>query len=472
MTLENFGRNVRFNPEHLLAPTDNNEVLIALERFRRHRIRAVGRLHSWSDVSVSHDVALDLRHLQKVTLQVEADGSACADIEGGCTIDGVLSYLGSHGYTLPTCSIVGKQTIAGAIATATHGAGRASLSHYVTAMSVAAYDPGGHARIYVWEGGEELRAARCGLGCTGIVLSVRMRIEPNYLIEEKTQWFDHLEQVVSQSREYPRQQFYLVPWRWRWYAQLRRPLPRDGAACPGVSAHLHRAFRRIGVDILMNGAVRLLCGTLHWAGAVRWFYRRVFPVLAQSGMHVIDDASQILRMRHDLYTHVEMELFVPARHLTHAAAFVEWVLRWCGGESPDLPDELVLDDFGANVALEIEPLKGRYVHDYPITFREVLRDDTLISMTSGDESPTWYAISLITYQRDITAFLRMAGFTAAAMASAYRARPHWGKICPLDTETIAELYPALRQFRAHCAAVDPEQVFVNDFVDRALGFNS
>ena len=65
----------------------------------------------------------------------------------------------------------------------------------------------------------------------------------------------------------------------------------------------------------------------------------------------------------------------------------------------------------------------------------------------------------------------MAGFMATAMASAYRARPHWGKICPLDTEAIAALYPALPQFRAHCASVDPEHVFVNDFARRALGFS-
>jgi FAD/FMN-containing dehydrogenase len=470
MTLENFGRNVRFDPQHLLVPTDNNAVLVYLEQFRGHRIRAVGRLHSWSAAAVSQGVTMDLRHLDDMALQVRKDGSVHVDVGAGCTVDSVLSFLGSQGYTLPTCSIVGKQTIAGAVATATHGAGRSSLSHYVTAMSVAAYGPDGKPRIYDWEDGGELRAARCGLGCTGIVLSVRMRVEPSYLIEERTQWFDRVDQVVSQAGEYPRQQFYLVPWKWRWYAQLRRPVAPGPGAHAGVAVHLHRALRSVGVDIIMNGAVRLLAGKLRSGEAVKRFYRRAFPLLARSDMHVIDDAGQILMMRHDLYRHVEMELFVPARHLTHAAAFVEWVLRWCGGESAPMPDDLLLDDFGANVPAQIELLKSTYVHDYPITFREVLRDDTLISMTSGDESPAWYAISLITYQRDTAGFLTMAAFTAAAMASAYRARPHWGKICPLDTQTIAALYPALPQFRAHCASVDPEQVFVNDFAHRTLGF--
>jgi xylitol oxidase len=64
----------------------------------------------------------------------------------------------------------------------------------------------------------------------------------------------------------------------------------------------------------------------------------------------------------------------------------------------------------------------------------------------------------------------MARFMATAMASAYRARPHWGKICPLNTEEIAPLYPALPRFRAHCASIDPDQAFINDFARRVLGF--
>jgi hypothetical protein len=43
-------------------------------------------------------------------------------------------------------------------------------------------------------------------------------------------------------------------------------------------------------------------------------------------------------------------------------------------------------------------------------------------------------------------------------------------VCPLDVATIEKLYPALPQFRDHCASIDPEQTFVNDFTRRTLGF--
>jgi hypothetical protein len=41
---------------------------------------------------------------------------------------------------------------------------------------------------------------------------------------------------------------------------------------------------------------------------------------------------------------------------------------------------------------------------------------------------------------------------------------------PLQTEEIAAPYPALPQFRAHHASVDPRQAFVNGFARRVPGF--
>jgi FAD/FMN-containing dehydrogenase len=170
-------------------------------------------------------------------------------------------------------------------------------------------------------------------------------------------------------------------------------------------------------------------------------------------------------MRHDLYAHVEMELFVRAGDITRAVAFVEWTLRWCGGEAPPVPASLAED--GIDVSDELAALRGRYVHDHAITVRRVLRDDTLISMTAGTDN-AWYAISLITYQQDPTTFLEVCRFLARTMATAYRARPHWGKVCPLDGHEIAALYSSLPQFRACCRQVDPAGVFVNGFAKRVF----
>jgi hypothetical protein len=196
----------------------------------------------------------------------------------------------------------------------------------------------------------------------------------------------------------------------------------------------------------------------------------MLPRLALAGVNATDVSSRILTMRHDLFRHIEMELFVPASQVGSAAAFVEWVLRCCGGEAAPMPPALAGHTFRPDLQAGLDGLRGRYVHDYLITFRLVLRDDALISMTSGNEVDSWYAISLITYRNDRGPFLEMARLMASNMAAAFGARPHWGKVCPLETDEIAPLYPDLPQFRACCARVDPQQAFLNPFARRALGF--
>jgi L-gulonolactone oxidase len=471
--LHNFGGNVRFTPSEVVTPAGIAGVLECLDRLGDgtiRQVRPVGRLHSWSDVIACEGVVLDLRHFNAISLETLGNGDVYVDMGAGCTIDEILDFLASHGgYTLPTFGMTGRQTIAGAIATATHGTGRSTLSHYVAAALVAAYDSHtGRARTYRWEAGDQLGAIRCGLGCAGIVLSIRMRVVRDYPIEERTAWFDRLEQALSEERDHPIQQFYLMPWSWRWFSQLRRPLASDIGA-PAGGARLQRAFRLIAVDLLLNGAVCLLSGILGWGGAIRWWYSRIFPLVARSGMRTVDRCRHVAMMRHDFYRHVEMELFVPAPHVSRAAAFIEWALRQCGGESSALPAAIARDEYPRDVSAKVAALRGRYVHDHPILFRKVLADDALISMTSGDDGDAWYAISFITYQRDLGPFLAMCDLVAAAMASAYRVRPHWGKICTLTAEQLAPLYPRLARFRAHCAAVDPKRVLVNEFATRCLG---
>lgn len=467
----NFGGNVRFKPAVLLTPPDRNAVLDCLERCRGREIRAIGSGHSWSGAASGADVLLDLRRIDSIALRVE-EGSAYADIEAGCTVDAALDYLHANGgYTLPTYGIIGKQTIAGAISTGTHGSGRASLSNYVSAVSVAGYDEAtGKARIFTFDGGDELRAARCAVGSMGIVLSVRMRVEPEFLIQEQTALYEGIDEILEREPLYTRTQFYLIPWSWKWFAQLRRPLVNDSGAVVSCSAKIRRIVQPVLIDFALHGAIRFFA-VARWWSAIRWLYTRTFATITNVSVPVTDDARRIVMMHHDLWRHVEMELFVPARHVIHAAAFVEWALRTCGDqESHPLPAILERDAFGGEPLAALAPLKGRYVHDYLITFRRVLRDDALISMTSGEDHEVWYAISLITYQRDLGPFKQMARVVAAAMASAYGARPHWGKICPLDADEIASLYPALPRFREICALFDPEHNFVNDFGRLTLGF--
>ena len=56
---KNFGRNQVLRPSAAYTPSDEQEVLQILDRHNGQRIRAVGRLHSWSEAVLSDDVLME-----------------------------------------------------------------------------------------------------------------------------------------------------------------------------------------------------------------------------------------------------------------------------------------------------------------------------------------------------------------------------------------------------------------------------
>jgi len=471
--IANFGGNVRFTPRHFYEPRTEDEVLAILDRHAHDRVRVVGSRHSWSEAIVCHDVIIDLTHFDQVTLTETAAGEVRATAGGGCRIDRLLSEIQSRsGCTMPTLGLITEQTIAGAISTATHGSGRHSLSHYMQEIRTAAYDEAtGKARIYVWNSGDELRAARCAVGCLGIILSVTFRCVPKYLISDRLERCRSLDDVLAGEEEYPLQQFYLVPWLWDWFAQRRKTAidePRSRFA------DLYRRYWYLGIDLGFHLFVKLLVSVLRSRLLVRFFYRWLMAPAILKNVTIVDHSDRALIMEHELFRHMEIEIFVPARHVREAADFVRDVLCACDSPRAALSErtEQALRRHGLVDALAA--LRGTYTQHYVVTFRRVLPDDALIAMTAG--APTtradepWYAISFITYSEPRDAFRGLAKFLLASMIRLYGARPHWGKYCPLTQDEAAALYPQLEEFRRIARGVDPEGVFQNEFVGRVLGF--
>lgn len=467
--IANFGANVVSHPQVIVAPRTEEEVLAALAEHRGRKFRAVGRLHSWSQAAQADDVLVDLRHLDHVELTREADGPL-ATIGGGCQIKRALAELAQHGLTLPTLGLISEQTIAGATATGTHGSGRHSLSHYLIEVRLAHYDPAsGEPLVRVIHEGDELRAARCSLGCLGIVLSVGLRPPPKYRIEEWMQRHDSLESVLAEESQTPLQQFYLIPWLWTYLVQHRRESDRPRSLLAG----LYRVYWFLTMDLGLHLLIRFLVQTLQSDRLVRWFYRHVALLTAVRGWHVVDDSADMLVMEHELFRHIEIEVFVQRTELPAALDYLRELLEHCGGNgaglSPATRDRLR----EAGLEGELSSLLGKYVHHYAICVRRVLPDDTLISMTAGDEQPR-YALSLISYARPQRreSFFVFADFLARSMAALFDARPHWGKICPLDASTLEKLYPDLPAFREVCRHLDPRQSFGNEWTKCVLGLDS
>jgi L-gulonolactone oxidase len=283
--ITNFGGNVEFQPAVARVPQSEQEVLAILREHRGRQIRAIGRLHSWSQAIVGDDVLLDLRSLDSVGLESNATGQAVAWIGAGCQIKRVLAELERlGGHTLPSVGLISEQSIAGAISTATHGSGKHSLSHYVSAIRLATYDDkSGEPVLRTITAGPELQAARCSLGCLGIIVAVQVQVRPQYFVEEHLRAYQTLDEVLAAENEYPLQQFYLLPWRWTYLAQHRQEV----AGPRSWHAPLYRAYWFSFIDLGLHLVLLLLVQLLRSPALIRAFYRWLVMLTVVRGWRVV-----------------------------------------------------------------------------------------------------------------------------------------------------------------------------------------
>lgn len=464
--IQNFGRNVSFAPEVFAAPKSESEVLQILAQHRGKQIRVIGRLHAWSEAARGDKVVLDLRHLNSVVTERRPDG-VWATVGAGCQIKKLLVDLERQAnVTMPSLGLITEQAIAGAIATGTHGSGKNSLSHYIAEMRVATYDSTtGEPVIRTITGGPELQAARCSLGCLGVILSVGLWCRPPYQVEEHFHRYDQLDEVLAAEDRFPLQQFFLVPWSWDFYAQHRREV----TASRSWLALLYRAYWFLFMDVGLHLFVILFAK--HWKSgrAIRFFFRRVLPWTVIRDWKVVDQSQDMLIMEHELFRHIEIEVFVKRSQLADALPFVTQLLRHFGGERDVFTEanRQRLAETGLWDDLANSP--ASYTHHYPICVRKVLPDDTLISMASSSDEP-YYAISFVNYARptERQEFFQFASCLTDTMAKLFQARPHWGKWCPLNSQQAESLYPHLEEFRIICRRFDESGVFTNPWLASLL----
>lgn len=464
----NFGGNLTWQTR-CYRPASEAEVLDILARHATGRIRVLGSKHSWSDIAVSGEVSLDMSLFDDVQPFVQ-DGQGFVRVGAGSTLQSLLDRLHrATDQTLPTLGAIKKQTISGAISTGTHGSGRQSLSHFVTRVRLAAYDPGtGRPTIYDYTDGAELRAARCGLGCMGVILSVELPTVPKYKVAEVLRKRDCLQQVLKAYVEKPLSQFLWTPYGWEWIVFERKPVGQPTPTIGGfIKARVMRLYNTVGQDILFH---RFVIAS-RWGGAwlVKWFLRFA-PSIVLKKVERIDDAERVLTLGHDYFRHEEMELFVRESRLAETCSMLRCVVESFASRgatiSPD--DEQPLQRIG--MLDELRAHRGRYVHHYPLTFRRVLPEDTLISMAASVDEPI-YSVSLFTYDPPARRepYYEFCSVLARILLRLVDARLHWGKHFPLQCADIAALYPEMETFRKLSSRNDPRGVFRNDYTKRVLG---
>ena len=342
----------------------------------------------------------------------------------------------------------------------------------MTAVRLAAYDSRtGDPQTYEYKDGEALKAARCALGCMGVLLKVEMRTVAKYLVEETVRPYLALDDLLKSVPEHPLTQFILVPYRWAYMSFERRAVDmRALTAAERLKALFFRLYNTVWIDVGFHVLVKAAVAI--GASAVKRLFR-LLPYLMISKVTHLDEAEHVLTLGHYYFRHEEMELFVPKSRLREAVDLLHAATEVFAGETYSVPQDIETKLNLHKLYGDLIRNTGTYVQHYPFFFRRVLPEDTMISMASGATEP-YYSISVFTYlppdQRQH--YYVFCSWLARAMNRLFGARLHWGKHFPLGAVEIARLYPELERFRQTCRDVDPNGVFRNDYTKRVLGFNS
>ena len=100
--------------------------------------------------------------------------------------------------------------------------------------------------------------------------------------------------------------------------------------------------------------------------------------------------------------------------------------------------------------------------DWPVEYRTLAADDVWLSPAHDRASVT------ISVHQGAEHSYDALFAECEAVFRAHDGRPHWGKVHSLEHAALASLYPRWRDFLAMRRAVDPDGVFVNDYLRRLL----
>lgn len=410
-TMKNWGGSHTFQPTQFHRPTSLDELRRIVAR--APKIHAIGARHAFNTIAD----AAELITLDGLDQSLAIDWHAnTATVNAGIRYGALAAALEREGLALHNMASLPHITVAGAVATATHGSGD-KLGNLATAVRALELVTSNGDLLRVQRGDPEFAGMVVNVGALGVVTRLTLDVQPTYLVQQEI--FEHLpwEVVFDQF---------------------------DAVTSAADSVSLFTDFgdtinqvwlkTRVGADGPRPRKTDFL-------GALAAAERRN-PVVTFSAEHCTEqlgvpgpwwDRLPHVRMAGVTETgdHLQSEYMVPRRHgldALRALREIATALREC---------------------LWIAEV------------RTVAADDLWLS-TANDTATVCLHFSL---KPDLEAVMALLPKMEAALAP-FQPRPHWGKLFVATAADLEPRYERLPDFRRLAARLDPRGAFRNAFLDR------
>ncbi|MEJ7892993.1 MAG: D-arabinono-1,4-lactone oxidase [Solirubrobacteraceae bacterium] len=409
-------------PAAMVAPASRGELARVVAS--ADKVRVAGAGHSFSDAVLTDGTLLSLERLDRV-LDLDA-ASGQVRVEAGITLHALGERLAAHGLAFENLGDIDVQSIAGAMATGTHGTGArlANLSASVHSVELVLAD----GTIVEVDGGDDLLAARVSLGALGVVSAVTLQAVPAFTLEgvdapvplEAT--LDRLDELTAANQHF---EFFTFP-----HSPLALTRTNNRTGAPPEPRGRARAYAE---DIVLSNhafAAFCLLGKARpgWIPALN----RTMSRLAGSSRRVERSDRIFASPRRVRFN--EMEYAIPRTHVAEAVRAVRALI-----------DALAL------------------AVGFPLEVRFVAADDALLS-PAGDRETGYVAVHMYRGMEWEPYFRAVE-----AIMDGYGGRPHWGKRHFQTAATLAPRYPGWTRFQAVRDRLDPGRKFTNAYVERVLG---
>lgn len=423
----NWASTVEASPDTFHLPGGEDEVvrLVKAAAAAGHRIKVVGGGHSFSDIAKPREILMSLDRMSGITA-VDPERT-WVDVRAGMRLTDLNDALAERGLALPIVGSVGAQSVAGVIATGTHGSSmeHGNISSHVRGARLVT---GTGEILDIDQHDPRLHAVQVHLGALGILTSVRLAVVPAFRLVEVLELLPY-EEAAERLLELGRSAEFVKLW-WLPYtrkAALFRYHRTDAAGERNALTHW------VDQRVVNDHVFRALMALASWVPPI---VPRLNQLVAAAHFR---PGQKVARSDHVLSlvmppVHYETESSLPLEEGPGALLSVKRAIEERG--------------FMVNFILEARFVPGDSAWMSPAHGRDSLQ---LGAYCGGvpDRDPyfSWF-------QAEMT---QRGG------------RPHWGKTHHLDSGAIRTMWPETDRFSALARELDPDGVFHNDFVERVLG---
>ena len=412
--LLNWAGNFAYGAARVHRPGGVEEVREVVRR--ASRVKALGSRHSFNALA---DTTGDLVSVERLDRVLEIDRARrTATIEAGVGYGGLCRALHAAGLALPNLASLPHISVAGAVATATHGSGDRLGSLATSVRALEFVDAAGEVVALSRDAdGDAFRGAVVSLGALGVVVRLTLDLVPAFEVAQVA--YDHLPAERLEAHF-------------------------DEVTSGAYSVSLFTDWREAGVDQVWlkhraePGAAFAVAPSFFGAAAApvdRHPIRRLSAVSCTPQRGVPGPWFERL-------PHFRMEFTPSAGEELQSEFFV--------------PRARALEAFRAVGALRDRVMPLLQISEV----RTVAADDLWMSPMFGRDTVGIH----FTWVKDWEGVRAVLPLVEEALEP-FGARPHWAKLFTMPAGRVRALYPRLADFRALLARHDAGGKFRNAFLD-------